>query len=163
MTLVHYFDANLMHDVLSGKAVTGCVHFANKTPIMWYSKKQATSETATYGSEFIAGRTRIEQIVDLRNTIRYLGVPINEISCVFGDNQSMIDSATFPYARLQKRHNILSFLFVKEHDCCRIHCNASSDFYKQCCRHPYQALEPWICLQYIETYFPPHWQYCITL
>tara|TARA_B110000008_G_scaffold176311_1_gene175861 strand:- start:127 stop:1134 length:1008 start_codon:yes stop_codon:yes gene_type:complete len=113
VTLVHYFDANLMHDVLSGKAVTGCVHFANKTPIMWYSKKQATSETATYGSEFIAGRTCIEQIVDLRNTFRYLGVPINEISYVFGDNQSMIDSATFPYARLQKRHNILSFHFVR--------------------------------------------------
>eukprot|EP00531_Pseudo-nitzschia_arenysensis_P008891 CAMPEP_0116125882 /NCGR_PEP_ID=MMETSP0329-20121206/6042_1 /TAXON_ID=697910 /ORGANISM="Pseudo-nitzschia arenysensis, Strain B593" /LENGTH=1908 /DNA_ID=CAMNT_0003619941 /DNA_START=154 /DNA_END=5877 /DNA_ORIENTATION=+ len=35
VTLIHYFDANLMHDVLSGKAVTGCVHFANKTPIMW--------------------------------------------------------------------------------------------------------------------------------
>ena len=113
VTLVHYFDANLMHDVLSGKAVTGCVHFANKTPIMWYSKKQATSETATYGSEFIAGRTCIEQIVDLRNTFRYLGVPINEISYVFGDNQSMIDIATFPYARLQKRHNILSFHFVR--------------------------------------------------
>ena len=85
-----------MHDVLSGKAVTGCVHFANKTPIMWYSKKQATSETATYGSEFIAGRTCIEQIVDLRNTLRYLGVPINETCYVFGDNQSMIHSATFP-------------------------------------------------------------------
>ena len=48
VTLLHYFDADLMHDVLSGKAVTGCVHFANQTPIMWYSKKQNTYETATY-------------------------------------------------------------------------------------------------------------------
>ena len=47
VTLTHYFDANLMHDVLSGKAVTGIIHLINKTPIMWYSKKQATSETAT--------------------------------------------------------------------------------------------------------------------
>ena len=43
VTLIHYFDANLMHDVLSGKAVTGCLHMANKTPMVWYSKKQATS------------------------------------------------------------------------------------------------------------------------
>ena len=64
VTLIHYFDANLMHDVLSGKSVTGCVHFANKTPIMWYSKKQATYETATYGSEFISRRICIEQIDD---------------------------------------------------------------------------------------------------
>ena len=55
--LSHYFDANLMHDVLSGKAVTGVIHFWNKTPIEWYSKKQSTSETATYGSEFLSGRS----------------------------------------------------------------------------------------------------------
>ena len=66
VTLMHYFDANLMHYVLTGKAVTGCLHLANKTPIMWYSKKQSTSETATFGAEFSAARTCIEQIVDLR-------------------------------------------------------------------------------------------------
>jgi hypothetical protein len=29
IVLTHYFDANLMHDVLSRKAVTGVVHFYN--------------------------------------------------------------------------------------------------------------------------------------
>jgi hypothetical protein len=38
----------------------------------WYSKKQATVETATFGSEFIAERTTIDQMVDLRTTLRYL-------------------------------------------------------------------------------------------
>ena len=42
-----------MHDVLSGKAVTGVLHFYNKTPVDSFSKKQATTETARYGSEFI--------------------------------------------------------------------------------------------------------------
>ena len=102
VVLLHYFDANLMHDVLSGKAVTGCIHFANKTPIMWHSKKQATTETATYGAEFVAGRTCIEHVIDLRNTFRYLGVPIHKTSYMFGDNESMINSSAFPYARLNK-------------------------------------------------------------
>ena len=113
VTLIHYFDANLMHDVLSGKAVTGCIHLANKTPIMWYSKKQATTETATYGAEFIAGRTCIEQIINLWNTFRYLGVPIHDVSYTFGDKKTMVNSASNPGARLQKRHNILSFHFVR--------------------------------------------------
>ncbi len=65
-----------MHDVLSGKLVTGAFHMANLTPIMWYSKKQATSETATYGAEFLATRTCMEQIVDLHYSFRYLGVPV---------------------------------------------------------------------------------------
>jgi hypothetical protein len=37
--LSHYFDANLMYDVLSGKAVTGVAHFYNKTPVDWYCTK----------------------------------------------------------------------------------------------------------------------------
>ena len=62
--LSHYYDASLMHDVLNGKAVTGVLHFYNKTPIDWYCKKQATAETATYGAEFSACRTCLEQVID---------------------------------------------------------------------------------------------------
>ena len=54
VTLMHYMDANLYHDMLNGRSVTGILHFLNKTPIDWYSKKQSTVETATYGSEYVA-------------------------------------------------------------------------------------------------------------
>ena len=50
--------------------------FVNKTPVDWYSKKQATVETATFGSEFVAAKTATEQIMDIRHTLRYLGAPI---------------------------------------------------------------------------------------
>jgi hypothetical protein len=65
ITLSHYFDANLYHDMVTGRSVTAILHFLNQTPMDWYSKKQATVETATFGSEFIAARTTIDQIVDL--------------------------------------------------------------------------------------------------
>ena len=107
-----------MHDVLNGKAVTGCLHFYNKTPIDWFSKLQATAETATYGAEFVASRTCIEQIVDHRQTLRYLGIPICNVSYVFGDNETQINSATLPHARLHKRHNILSYHFVRNMIAC---------------------------------------------
>ena len=32
-------------------------------------------KTTTYGSEFVAAKAATEQIMDLRNTLRYLGVP----------------------------------------------------------------------------------------
>jgi hypothetical protein len=77
VTLSHkYFDANLFHDMVTGRSVTAILHFLNQTPMDWYSKKQATVETATFGSEFIAARTTIDQIVDLRTTLCYLGIPI---------------------------------------------------------------------------------------
>jgi hypothetical protein len=114
VTTTHYVDANLMHDLVTGRSVTGILHLLNKTPIEWFSKKQATVETATYGSEFVATRTCVEQIIDLRNTLRYLGVPIRERSYMFGDNQSVVNSSTQVHAKLHKRHNMLSFHRVRE-------------------------------------------------
>ena len=60
-----YYDANLCHNKLSGKAVTAILHFLNKTPIDWHSKKQATPETATHGAEFISGRTAVDQTIEM--------------------------------------------------------------------------------------------------
>ena len=114
VTLTHYVDANLMHDVTTGRSVTGILHLLNKTPIDWYSKKQATVETATYGSEFVAARICVEQIVDLRTTLYYLGVPVRDKSFMFGDNKSMVDSSTQVHAKLHKRHTLLSFHRVRE-------------------------------------------------
>ena len=91
-------DANLFHDALSGRSVTGILHMMNATPIDWYSKKQATVETATYGSEFVAARVCVEQVIDLRNTLKYLGVPICKKSYMFGDNESVVNSSLIPHA-----------------------------------------------------------------
>jgi hypothetical protein len=65
ITMTHYQDANLYHDIITGQSVTAILHFLNKFPIDWYSKKQATVETATNGSEYISARTCVDQIVDV--------------------------------------------------------------------------------------------------
>src|SRR5687768_12211509 len=97
-----------------GRFVTGVLHILNATPIDWYSKKQATVETATYGSEFVAAKICVEQVVDLRNTLRYLGVPIGDLSYMFGDNESVVNSSSIPHYKLHKRHTALSFHHVSE-------------------------------------------------
>lgn len=111
---VSYVDANLLHCLVTGRSVTGVLHFLNGTPIDWYSKKMATVETATYGAEYVSARTCVEQLVDLRNTLRYLGVPLRERSYMFGDNESVVNSSVQPHAKLHKRHNALSFHRVRE-------------------------------------------------
>ncbi len=103
-----------MHCLTTGRALMGILHFLNKTPIESFSKRQATVETATYGSEFVAAKTATEQIIDLRNTLRYLGVPINDKSYLFGDNKSVVTSSTLPHSTLNKRHNILAYHRVRE-------------------------------------------------
>ena len=122
-----YVDANLYHDYVNGRALTGILHFVNGTPIAWFSKRQATVETATYGSEFVAAKIATEQIIDLRNTLQYLGVPLVTMSqaslsgstqpvpsYLFGDNRSVITSSTIPHSALNKRHIALAYHKVRE-------------------------------------------------
>jgi hypothetical protein len=92
----------------------GILHLVNKTPIDWFSKKQATVETATYGSEFVAACTCVEQVIELHNTLQYLGVPVCDKSYMFGDNQSVVNSSTQIHAKLHKRHTMLSFHCICE-------------------------------------------------
>ena len=110
---VTYVDANLMHDYVSGKSVSGILHFINKTPMDWHGKKLNTVETSTYSSEFAAARIATDQIVDLRNTLRYVGVPVRE-SVMFGDSKSVNDNSVVPHSTLKKRHNALSHHRVRE-------------------------------------------------
>jgi hypothetical protein len=114
VTMTHYVDTNLMHCLVTGRSVTACLHMLNKTPVDLFSKTQATVETATYGSEFFAAMTCVEQIIDFRNTLRYLGVPIRSKSYMFGDKKSVVDSSTKVHAKLRKWHTMLSFHCVHE-------------------------------------------------
>ena len=107
-------DANLHHDLATGKAVTAALHFLNQTPIDAYTKRQSTVETATYGSEFVAARTAVDQIIDICTTLRYLGVPIRDKSYMFGDNRSVVTSSTIPNSTISNTHHLASYHRVRE-------------------------------------------------
>ena len=114
--IVHtcYKDATLHHDLSNGKAVTGIIHFINQTPVDWTARKQPTVESATYGSEFVAARTAIQQITAIRTYLRYLGIPVKGETWLFGDNESVVTSSSIPHSQLSKRHHALSYHYVRE-------------------------------------------------
>ena len=53
MRLSSFANANLMHDVVTGRSASGILEFINQTPIDWFSEQQGQVETATYGSKFM--------------------------------------------------------------------------------------------------------------
>ena len=112
--LTTFVDANLMHDLVTGHSCSGILHLLNQTPIDWFTKRQKQVETTTYGSEFMAARQAIEQIMDLRYTLRMFGVPLDGPSWLFGDNRSVVTSSTLPHSTLGKRWNALSYHRCRE-------------------------------------------------
>ena len=114
VVLTMFADANLYHDKITGRLVTGLIMMLNKTPIDWFSKKQISVESATYGSEFVAARIGTDKIVEMRNMLRMLSVPVEGPSMMSGDNLAVINSASIPEDTLKKRHNVLSYHSVRE-------------------------------------------------
>ena len=104
-----YTDANLLHDLVTGRSTTRVLHFFNHTPINSFSKRQHQVESATYSSEFMAALQAVEQIIDLRYTLRMLGVPIEGPSWLFGDNIAIVTSSTIPHSSLKKCWNAISY------------------------------------------------------
>ena len=114
VTVTKYVGANLMHDMITGRSVTGILLLLNKTPVDRYSKKQATVETATNGSEFVAAHTATHMTFDLVYALRYLDVKVRPRIHMFGDNESVVNSASIPQSKLHKRYMELSYYRVRE-------------------------------------------------
>ena len=64
--LISYVDADHAGNVLTRRSHTGILHFINNAPINWYSRRQNTVESSTFGSEFNALRIAVDQTVSLR-------------------------------------------------------------------------------------------------
>ena len=114
MTTTTYVVANHHHDQVTGRAVTACLHLVNATPSHLHTKRQATVETATFDSEFVAARIATDYIIDLRYTLMYLGVLLRSKSYMFGDNKSVADSASIPTSTLSKKSTLASYHRVRE-------------------------------------------------
>ena len=93
---------------------TGFIIYLNSSPIYWYSKRQNSVETSLFGSKFIAMRQACEYIRSLRFHLRMMGIPVTQPAFLRGDNQSVIFNSTIPESMLKKKHNAVSYHFVRE-------------------------------------------------
>ena len=83
-------------------------------PISWYSKKQNTVESSTFGSEMIALKIATEKIIGLRYKLRMMGVPLDGPANVFCDNDSVAKSSTNPEATLNKKNVSIAYHKCRE-------------------------------------------------
>jgi hypothetical protein len=83
--------------------------FLNNTLVKWYSKRQATVESSTYGSEIVAARHAVEMAIEMRYKLRQLGVPLDGPTVLYGDNQVVITNLSWPSSPLKKKHNAIAY------------------------------------------------------
>ena len=113
-TVTCYVDADHARDKVTCRSVTGILLCVNNTPLIWYTKRQKTVETSTYGSELVAARVAVELVIEVRYKLRMLGVPLEETSLLIGDNMSVVINTTLPSSMLRKKHNAIAYHRVRE-------------------------------------------------
>jgi len=59
--------------------------------------------------EFIAAHICMDESIDLKNTLHYLGVPVCKKAYMLGDNKSAVNRSMALHAKLHQQHNALSF------------------------------------------------------
>ncbi len=64
--MTYFVNADHAGCQLTRRSHTGVILYINRAPIIWYSKRQNTVESSTFGSEFIAMKIAIELIEGLR-------------------------------------------------------------------------------------------------
>jgi hypothetical protein len=107
---IHCFvDADHTGDRVTRRSHTGILIFCNHAPITWYSKKQNTVETSTFGSEFIALKTAVELIEAMRYKLRMFGIPLTGPASIYCGNDSVVNNTTKPESTLKKKHNAIAY------------------------------------------------------
>ena len=109
-----FVDADHAGDKVTRRSHSGILIYLNNAPIDWYSKKQNTVESSTFGSEFIAMRIACDKVEALRYKLRMFGIPIIGPADVYCDNGSVVMSAQRVEGRLNKKHNAICFHRVRE-------------------------------------------------
>jgi len=95
-------------------STTGILIYVKGAPIKWYSKRQNTIESSTFGSKFVSLKIALEMNAAIRYKLLMMGIPIDGPTNMFGDNKSVVHNVTDPISMLNKRHNAIAY-----HKCCQ--------------------------------------------
>jgi len=60
-----FVDSDHAGNLATHHSQTGILIFLNKSPVVWFSKRQNMVETSTFGSEFVAMHVAVEMIEGL--------------------------------------------------------------------------------------------------
>ena len=101
--------ANLLYDHFMGSTIQGNVHSSNQTLVDWYPKRQDSTDKATYSNTIVATRYVIHHVIIPQILLQFLGVLVELINYMLGNNASVIRDSDTTYLSPSKRHNAIAY------------------------------------------------------
>ena len=107
-------DADHASDTITRHSRTGFLVYLNCALIYWWSKKQNSMESLSFGPEFIAMKQCCEYVHGLRYKLRMMGISCDNPTLIYGDNQLVLANTTIPDSMLKKKSQSIAYHFVRE-------------------------------------------------
>ena len=105
-------NADHASDTITRCSRTGFLVYLNCAPIYWWSKKQNSVESSSFGSEFIAMKQCCEYVRGLRYKLRMMGILCDDPTFIYGDIQSVLANTTIPDSTLKRKSQSITYHFV---------------------------------------------------
>ena len=102
-------DADHALDTVTRHSRTGFLVYLNCAPEYWWSKKQDSVESSSFGSEFIAMKQCCEYVCGLRYKLRMMGISCDDPTFIYGDNQLVLANTTVPDLTLKKKLQSIAY------------------------------------------------------
>ena len=107
-------DADNGGCLVTRRSRTGVIIYVNKAPVLWYTKRQNSVETSTFGSEFTALKTAVELSEGVLYKLRMMGIRVLLPIHLRCDNQSVVYNTKHPESQLKKKSNSIAYHYVRE-------------------------------------------------
>ena len=88
MSVNVFVDASHTGEMLTYRSYTEIVIYVNSIPIDWFSRRQNTVETSTFGAKLIAAQIAMGKFKALHSNLRWIGITIDGKNEIFCDNES---------------------------------------------------------------------------
>ena len=122
-----FVDANHAGNVITRRSHTSVIIYVQNAPIIWFSNRQNTVESSSFGSEFVALRIVKDLLVALHYKLRMFGVRVDGPANVFCNNSGVAKNTSIPELTLMKKHNAINYHSIHEAVAAKILCVGKED------------------------------------
>ena len=109
-----FVDSDHAANTVTRRSQTGLLLVVNRAPVTWFSKRQNTVETSTFGSEFINMKTAVQHVEALCYKLQMFGIPMEGPTNVFCDNEAVFKNTSIPDSTLKKKHMSICYHQARE-------------------------------------------------
>ena len=114
LAITAYADSNYAYDKATYRSITGLIIFVGRMLVLYILKHQGGIETSTYGVEFIAMKTAVEEVISVHYMLRCLEIKVTKPIFILGDNRSVILNSTVLSSLLKKKHIAIAYYKTRE-------------------------------------------------